>query len=107
MKLLLNLGQRYRTLKSKTTIKYGLYQCPYCNNSFEAVSTEIKSKKIKSCGCLKKIKPLDKVINGFTLVKDLGRKGEHRIAIFTCKQCNKNFTTRVTNIVTNKFVIRN
>ena len=50
--LLEDLGMRYPTENSKHKFRYGLYQCQYCGNEFEAKIQHIKSGNTKSCGCL-------------------------------------------------------
>ena len=102
MKLLEDLGTHYRTNKSTIKIRYGLYECPYCKKHFKAATPDVKINRIKSCGCMKKMKPLPKIMNGFKVIKDLGIIKLHRQAIFICKECNREFTTRVANIKTGK-----
>ena len=72
MKLLEDLGTHYRTNKSTIKIRYGLYECPYCKKHFKAATPDVKINRIKSCGCMKKMKPLPKIMNGFKVIKDLG-----------------------------------
>ena len=50
-KLLKDLGLRYPTEKSRQKYRYGLYECQYCMNEFEANSYNIKRGHTKSCGC--------------------------------------------------------
>ena len=45
--LLKDLGMKYPTKQSKTRSRYGLYQCQYCMEEFEAII----NKSRKSCGC--------------------------------------------------------
>ena len=54
--LLKDLGMRFPTENSKHKRRYGLYQCPYCGEGFEAVISYIKYGSIKSCGCYQKQK---------------------------------------------------
>ena len=50
--LLKDLGTIYPNENSKWKHRFGLYQCPYCNKEFKANTSDIKQRKIKSCGCL-------------------------------------------------------
>lgn len=50
--LLEDLGNRFPTENSKKKARYGRYKCQYCGKEFEAISSEVKSKHTKSCGCL-------------------------------------------------------
>ena len=50
--LLKDLGMRYPTERSKEKKRYGLYQCQYCEEEFEAIQQHIKNGNTKSCGCL-------------------------------------------------------
>ena len=53
--LLMDLGMRYPTEKSKEKKRYGLYQCQYCGREFETIIQKIKKLGgTKSCGCLHK-----------------------------------------------------
>ena len=52
--LLEDLGMRYPTENSKKKCRYGLYQCQYCGEEFEAQSASIKSGHTTSCGCQSK-----------------------------------------------------
>ena len=42
---------KYPTEKSRQKYRYGLYECQYCMNEFEANSYNIKRGHTKSCGC--------------------------------------------------------
>lgn len=49
------IGETYlrkATESSKQKRRYGLYECPYCGNHWEATTYSIKNKHTKSCGCL-------------------------------------------------------
>ena len=50
--LLKDLGMRFPTEKSKRKYRYGLYQCQYCGEEFEAQTPSVKNGNTKSCGCL-------------------------------------------------------
>ena len=51
-RLIKDLGMRYPTEKSRQKRKFGLYECQYCMNEFEANSYNIKYSKVApSCGC--------------------------------------------------------
>ena len=102
MKEIKNLGQKFRNKNSKVKTRFALYLCKHCSKEFESAVSDMNTGRIISCGCKKKIKQLNNSINGFEVVKDLKIIDNHRMAIFRCKECNKNFTTRVTNIKTLK-----
>mgnify|MGYP003408147037 FL=1 len=51
--LLRDLGMRFPSEVSKQKARYGLYQCGYCGEEFEAQTTHIKKGHTKSCGCQK------------------------------------------------------
>lgn len=53
-KLIQDLGMLYATEKSKRKSRYGIFKCPYCNNSFKSQISNIKNNHTKSCGCFKK-----------------------------------------------------
>ena len=59
-KLIRDLGTRFPLETSKRKIRYGLYECPFCGNEFEALTGDIKRGKQKSCGCLTKTHGLRK-----------------------------------------------
>lgn len=50
--LLKDLGMLFPTKISSNKARYGLYKC-YCGNEFKAMTNSVKSKKTKSCGCIK------------------------------------------------------
>lgn len=52
-KLIKDLGLRFVTEKSPTRARYGLFECQYCGEEFEAISSAIFRNHIKSCGCRK------------------------------------------------------
>ena len=47
--LLKDLGTRKYSNRNR---RFGLYQCPFCNNSFECSSDNVKQGYKKSCGCV-------------------------------------------------------
>lgn len=49
MKLIKKLG--LKTGPSGKDYYYGLYECPFCNNTFEALTNNVKKGNTKSCGC--------------------------------------------------------
>jgi hypothetical protein len=72
------------------TRREGIALCKACNKEFETNLYYLH--QLKSCGCLPDIiqAPLPKEINGFKIIKDLGRKnGKSRKAIVICKVCKK------------------
>ena len=52
-KLIKELGMRFPTELSKQRSRYGLYECPYCENTFECRISSVNMGYTKSCGCLK------------------------------------------------------
>ena len=52
-KLIKELGMRFPTELSKQRSRYGLYECPYCENTFECRIRSVNMGHTKSCGCLK------------------------------------------------------
>ena len=52
-KLIKELGMRFPTEKSRQKYRYGLFECQYCGEEFEANSNNIKVGNTKSCGCLR------------------------------------------------------
>lgn len=50
--LIEDLGMMYPKEDSNRKLKFGLYKC-FCGNEFKAMTQNIKSNNIKSCGCLK------------------------------------------------------
>ena len=52
-KLIGETWRKYPTETSKQKATYGLFQCQYCGEEFEATTKGIKSGNTKSCGCLK------------------------------------------------------
>ena len=52
-KLIKELGMRFPTELSKQRSRYGLYECPYCENTFECRISSVNIGRTKSCGCLK------------------------------------------------------
>ena len=52
-KLIEELGMRFPTELSKYKVRYGLYECQYCNKEFESMVQNVKEGHTKSCGCLK------------------------------------------------------
>ena len=52
--LLEDLGMMYPTESSKQKTRFGLYKCGFCGTNFKAITSSIKSKNAKSCGCYQK-----------------------------------------------------
>ena len=46
-----DLGKRKPTENSNYVIRYGLYECQYCGNQWEVITTHINTGHTKSCGC--------------------------------------------------------
>ena len=46
-----DLGYLYPTLSSNYKKRFGIYKCGFCGNEWKASTSDIKSNKIKSCGC--------------------------------------------------------
>ena len=56
-KLMGETWRKYPTETSKQKATYGLFQCQYCDETFEAIFRSISSGNTKSCGCLCKGQP--------------------------------------------------
>ena len=52
-KLMGETWRKYPTETSKQKITYGLFQCQYCGEEFEALLSNVKRGRTKSCGCQK------------------------------------------------------
>lgn len=50
-KLIRDLGMRYPTEKSTRKYRYGLYECQYCGQEFEAQIGNVRRQPHTSCGC--------------------------------------------------------
>ena len=50
-KLIGKTWRKYPTEKSAQLATYGLYECQYCKNTFEAIFNNVKRGNTKSCGC--------------------------------------------------------
>ena len=50
-KLIGEVYKKFPTIKSNQLATYGLYECQYCKNTFEAIFNNIKRGNTKSCGC--------------------------------------------------------
>lgn len=44
----------YRTKKDKNNIWFGIFQCPFCSNTFETRISDVVKNHTRSCGCLAK-----------------------------------------------------
>ena len=51
-KLIGEVYKKFPTEKSAQLAIYGLYECQYCKNTFEAIFNNVKKGNTKSCGCL-------------------------------------------------------
>ena len=49
MKLIKDLGMRFTPGGSKRKFRYGLYECPYCGENVEAVTSNVKRSKSGRC----------------------------------------------------------
>ena len=47
-----DLGRRYPTEKSKHKARYGIFECQYCGNHWEVITSHINTGHTKSCGCV-------------------------------------------------------
>lgn len=74
---------------------YCVAVCKVCGREWEVLVSALK--RNKSCGCIAPLKPLPDRINGFRVIKDLGRiPGEyHRQALVECKVCSREYTVKV------------
>ena len=50
-RLIEDLGMMYPAETSPQRYRYGLYECQYCKNTFEAIFNNVKRGNTKSCGC--------------------------------------------------------
>lgn len=50
-KLITDLGMMFANESSENKRRYGLYECPYCNVHFKAITPNIKRGLSQSCGC--------------------------------------------------------
>ena len=50
-KLIGEVYKKFPTIKSNQLATYGLYECQYCKNTFEAIFNNVKRGNTKSCGC--------------------------------------------------------
>lgn len=77
--------------RADNDIRYALVLCKECNKKFETSVYHIN--KIKSCGCLpiRQPKELEKIINGFKIIKDLGYENGSRRALAICKVCSREY----------------
>ncbi len=82
-KIIKDLGKR-----EDSTHYYAIVICKACKMEFETSLYTLN--RIKSCGCLpsRLLKELDREINGFKIIKDLGYLNGSRRAICICKVCN-------------------
>ena len=51
--LIEDLGMMFPTKDSNYTARFGIYKCGLCGNEFRSRVQDVKSNKIKSCGCTK------------------------------------------------------
>ena len=51
-RLIEDLGMLYPTENSTRKYRYGLYECQYCGNAWEVITSRINTGHTKSCGCL-------------------------------------------------------
>lgn len=89
-----DLGSRISAGRKR---KFCISICKVCKNEFECYVSNLQS--LKSCGCYKKTK-YDKVpseINGFKIIKDLGKTVKRRV-IAICKVCNNEFNVQMNNL---------
>ena len=73
----------------KNGTRYAIFECKECGKEFQ--SQVVLAKTRKSCGCILPYRStmLPDFINGFRIVKDLGRtlNKDRRIALVECKVC--------------------
>ena len=79
----------------KNGTRYAIFSCKECGNEFQ--SQVVLAKTRKSCGCVLPYRStrLPDFINGFRIIKDLGRndKKTFRLALVECKECKKEYIT--------------
>lgn len=76
--------------------------CKACKNEFECNLYVLRD--LKGCGCINPcpMPKIDKIINGFKVIKDLGRINKNRRVKVTCRVCLKEFEAQVQNLKTAK-----
>ena len=57
-KLIGETWRKYPTEKSSQLVTYGLFECPYCGNAWEVITTKVNMGHTISCGCLRGGKPI-------------------------------------------------
>ena len=57
-KLIGETWRKYPTEKSTQKATYGLFECQYCGNAWEVITTKVNMGYTKSCGCLRGGKPI-------------------------------------------------
>lgn len=57
--LITDLGNIYATALSSRKIRYGIFECGFCKNTFKSPLSDVKIGRRKSCGCLR-VKNLSK-----------------------------------------------
>ena len=57
-KLIGETWRKYPTEKSTQKATYGLFECPYCGNAWEVITTKVNMGHTISCGCLRGGKPI-------------------------------------------------
>lgn len=102
------IGNNLTYLSDEETIKgrrFVKVQC-HCGNTFKGNYVDIKSNKIKSCGCLNHVKKPSKYsegdlvgTNGITFIRDLGTVSNDgkKEALFRCT-CGNEFKNQITVI---------
>ncbi len=79
----------------KNGTRYALFECKECKKEFKSQITIAKTRK--SCGCILpyQFKKLPEFINGFKIIKDLGRSENKnmRIVLAECKSCKRHYKT--------------
>ena len=53
-RLIEDLGMMYPTENSTRKYRYGLYECQYCGNAWEVITTKVNMGHTRSCGCQRK-----------------------------------------------------
>jgi len=85
--------------------KFAIFECSECGNEFEHNISDITSGRKRNCGCKRDLKPLNNVINGVKLLKDLGVIQGRRTAIFQCTVCTNTMQLKVDTILSRKSII--
>jgi hypothetical protein len=93
-----------KDLGRNETGRRALVICKECKKKYETSAYYLKT--AKSCGCISiyKKKKLSEYINGFKILKDLGKNNsdKQRMILVECKVCKKDYEIELSNITRRK-----